>query len=54
MTKEKINIDINQLPKPNRWEEFFEAIEMFSDDFMEDGRSDVTTQVSKNSRELMD
>ena len=32
------------VPKENKWETFMQAIDMFSDDFMSDGRSDNLTQ----------
>ena len=32
------------MPKTNRWNSFMQAINMFSDDFMEDGRDDGTKQ----------
>ncbi len=33
------------LPKPGNWDSFMQAIDMFSDDFMSDGRvSDATTE----------
>ena len=35
----KIGDMIILLPKQNKWESFMRAIDMFSDDFMEDGRT---------------
>ena len=32
------------MPKTNKWDSFMQAIDMFSDDFMEDGRSDWVEQ----------
>ena len=32
------------LPKQNKWESFMRAIDMFSDDFMEDGRTRDSAQ----------
>jgi len=33
------------MPKSNKWNSFVKAIDMFSDDFMEDGRNDNLGQV---------
>ena len=35
----KIGDIVILLPKQNKWESFMRAIDMFSDDFMEDGRT---------------
>ena len=35
----KIGDIVILLPKQNKWESFMKAIEMFSDDFMKDGRA---------------
>ena len=32
------------MPKTNKWSSFMQAVDMFSDDFMETGRSSDTTQ----------
>lgn len=32
------------MPKSNKWNSFMQAIDMFSDDFMEDGRIDNINQ----------
>ncbi|MBO4701734.1 MAG: antitoxin [Lachnospiraceae bacterium] len=32
------------LPKTGKWDEFMKAIDMFSPDFMEDGRAEQTLQ----------
>jgi len=32
------------IPKTNKWRSFIQAIDMFSDDFMQDGRDDATGQ----------
>jgi antitoxin VapB len=32
------------MPKTDKWDSFMQAIDMFSDDFMEDGRSDWVEQ----------
>ena len=32
------------MPTTNKWSSFLQAIDMFSDDFMEDGRSDWVEQ----------
>lgn len=31
-------------PKTNKWNSFMQAVDMFSEDFMEDGRTDELTQ----------
>lgn len=35
----KIGDIVILLPKQNKWESFFQAIDMFSEDFMEEGRA---------------
>ena len=32
------------MPKTNKWTSFMKAIDMFSDDFMENGRDNMTAQ----------
>lgn len=32
------------MPKTNKWNSFMQAVDMFSEDFMEDGRTDETVQ----------
>ena len=32
------------MPKTNKWSSFMQAIDMFSDDFMQDGRDDRSEQ----------
>ena len=36
----KIGAIVILMPKENKWAGFLNSLEMFSDDFMEDGRSD--------------
>ena len=40
----KIGDIVILLPKQNKWESFMRAIDMFSDDFMEDGRTRDSAQ----------
>ncbi len=35
----KIGETVILIPKKNKWESFFKAIDMFSEDFMQDGRA---------------
>ena len=35
----KIGKTVLLIPKKNKWENFFKAIDMFSEDFMQDGRA---------------
>ena len=44
VTINKIGEVVFLIPKSNRWKSIYKAIEMFSDDFMEDGRSDELPQ----------
>ena len=39
----KIGDIVILLPKQNKWDSFMRAIDMFSDDFMEDGRPEETS-----------
>ena len=32
------------MPKDNKWDAFMQAVDLFSDDFMKDGRDDQGTQ----------
>ena len=41
----KIGDIVFLLPKTNKWASFIQAIDMFSDDYMEEGRAAQTTQV---------
>lgn len=36
------------MPKTNKWNSFMQAVDMFSEDFMEDGRTDETVQEREN------
>lgn len=45
----KIGDIVMLMPKTNKWTSFMQAINMFSDDFFEDGRVDSITQ----ERELL-
>lgn len=57
--KELVNMLISKIPKtandvspistPDNWTSFFQAIHMFSDDFMESGRNDDSEQEHKKS-----
>ena len=40
----KIGDIVLLMPKTNKWSSFMQAIDMFSDDYMEDGRSNGTPQ----------
>ncbi|MBQ9438671.1 MAG: AbrB/MazE/SpoVT family DNA-binding domain-containing protein [Lachnospiraceae bacterium] len=40
----KIGDIVLLLPKKNKWESFMRAIDMFSEDFMVDGRAENTVQ----------
>ena len=40
----KIGDIVILLPKQNKWESFFQAIDMFSEDFMEEGRANDGVQ----------
>lgn len=40
----KIGNIVLLMPKLNKWESLMQAIDMFSDDFMEDGRADQILQ----------
>ncbi len=40
----KIGDIVMLMPKTNKWNSFMQAIDMFSEDFMEGGRSDMTVQ----------
>lgn len=40
----KIGDIVMLVPKTNKWDSFMQAIDMFSEDFMEDGRKDVMRQ----------
>lgn len=40
----KIGDIVMLLPKNSKWDSFMEAIDMFSEDFMENGRSDDMVQ----------
>lgn len=41
----KIGDIVFLLPKTNKWASFMQAIDMFSDDYMEGGRAAQTTQL---------
>ena len=57
--KELVNMLISKIPMsvigvpprstPDNWTSFFQAIHMFSDDFMESGRNDDSEQEHKKS-----
>lgn len=40
----KIGDIVMLVPKTNKWDSFMQAIDMFSDDFMENGRADERKQ----------
>lgn len=40
----KIGDIVMLVPKTNKWDSFMQAIDMFSDDFMENGRTDEIKQ----------
>lgn len=40
----KIGDIVLLLPKQNKWDSFMKAIDMFSEDFMADGRAEYTVQ----------
>ena len=40
----KIGDSVILLPKQNKWDSFIKAVDMFSDDFMADGRTGDTAQ----------
>lgn len=40
----KIGEIVILLPKTNKWENFIKAIDMFSDDYMQDGRAPQSSQ----------
>ena len=40
----KIGDIVILLPKTNKWDSFMKALDMFSDDFMADGRADSSVQ----------
>ena len=40
----KIGDVVMMFPKENKWESFMKAIDMFSDDFMQDGRTEDFAQ----------
>ena len=41
--------DVAPISTPDNWTSFFQAIHMFSDDFMESGRNDDSEQEHKKS-----
>ena len=43
--KSPIKSDDTRMPKDRRWDSFMKAIDMFSEDFMEEGRADQGVQV---------
>lgn len=44
----KIGDIVMLMPKTNRWNSFMQAIDMFSDDFFQDGRADSIPQEREN------
>ena len=40
----KIGDIVLMFPKTNKWDSFMQAVDMFSDDYMEDGRVEDATQ----------
>ncbi len=40
----KIGDIVLMFPKTNKWDSFMQAVDMFSDDYMEDGRVEESTQ----------
>ena len=45
--KSPIKSDDTRMPKDRRWDSFIKAIDMFTDDFMEDGRAEQGIQDRK-------